>query len=237
MTRTHVLTGAASGIGLRLAQRLSERGDRLVLLVRTPERASEVAASLGARHSVHVVDLSAPAEVERAARRLAAELEAVDSLVHCAGAVALAPVEALALADWQRQLDVNLTTPALLTQALLPGLRAARGTVVFVNSTSGLAASPGWSAYAASKFGLRALADALRAEEAEHGVRVTTVYPSRTATPMQAQVHVQEGRAYDPADWMQPETVAGTICHVLDLPADAVIPEVTLRTAPRPPVR
>ena len=88
-----------------------------------------------------------------------------------------------------------------------------------MNSSAGLSASAEWSAYAASKFGLRALADALRAEEVEHGVRVTTVFPSRTATPMQEKVHEQEGRTYDASRWISPETVVDTILHVLDLPA------------------
>jgi NADP-dependent 3-hydroxy acid dehydrogenase YdfG len=114
-------------------------------------------------------------------------------------------------------------------------LRRARGLVVFVNSSAGLVASPTWGAYAASKFGLRAVADALRAEELEHGVRVTTVFPSRTATPMQEKVHEQEGRVYDPANWLRPATVADTIRHVIDLSPDATIPEVTVRPlAPRP---
>ena len=103
---------------------------------------------------------------------------------------------------------MNLTSAALLTRAALPALRVTGGTVVFVNSGQGLNASPGWSAYAVSKFGLRAFADALRAEEAEHGVRVTTVFPGRTATPMQEKVHEQEGKEYDAADWSAPETVA-----------------------------
>jgi NADP-dependent 3-hydroxy acid dehydrogenase YdfG len=62
-----------------------------------------------------------------------------------------------------------------------------------------------------------------------HGVRVTTVFPSRTATPMQEKVHEQEGRTYDSSRWISPETVAATIVHVLDLPRDATIPEVTIR--------
>jgi short-subunit dehydrogenase len=98
-----------------------------------------------------------------------------------------------------------------------------------VNSSAGLQASPSWSAYAASKFGLRALADSLRAEEAGNGDRVTTVFPSRTATPMQEKVHEQEGRTYDASRWIKPETVAETILHVLDVPADATIPEVVVR--------
>ena len=114
---------------------------------------------------------------------------------------------------------MNLVAPALLTRALLPALRAARGTVVFVNSGAGLAAHPQWSAYAASKFGLRALADALRAEEQEHGVRVTTVFPGRTATPMQEKVHAPGGQGVRRRRrGSGPETVADAILHVLDLP-------------------
>ena len=101
-----------------------------------------------------------------------------------------------------------------------------------MNSGAGLRANPGWSAYAASKHGLRALADALREEEHASGVRVTSVYPGRTATPMQAKVHEQEGKAYDGADWIRAETVADAIRHVLDLPRDATIPDVTVRPGP-----
>jgi short-subunit dehydrogenase len=98
-----------------------------------------------------------------------------------------------------------------------------------VNSSAGLVANAGWSAYAASKFGLRGLADALRAEEAGAGVRVTTVFPSRTATPMQEKVHEQEGRVYDASRWLHSETVVDSVLHVLDLPAEATIPELVLR--------
>ena len=103
------------------------------------------------------------------------------------------------------------------------------------NSSAGLLRQPTWGAYAASKFGLRALADTVRAEEIETGVRVTSVFLSRTATPMQEKVHEQEGRTYDATKWITPETVADTVLHVLDLPRDTTIPEVTVRpVVPRP---
>jgi short-subunit dehydrogenase len=102
---------------------------------------------------------------------------------------------------------------------------------VFVNSGAGLHAHPSWGAYAASKHGLRALADSLRAEEQEHGVRVTSVYPGRTSTPMQAEVHRQEGKAYDAADWIDPKTVADAIVRVLDLGDDATFSDLTIRPA------
>ncbi len=229
--KTHLVTGATSGIGAALASALTARGDRLVLIARSDARAHELQQTF-ATASVLVADLAAPGTLNGLGRQVDG---AVDSVVHVAGAVELAPVARLRLHDWEEQLAVNLTAPAVLTREFLPHLREARGTVVFVNSSAGLSANAHWSAYAASKFGLRAFADALRAEEMEHGVRVTTIYPSRTATPMQEKVHEQEGRAYDPSRWLDPRTVAETILHALDLPVGATIPDVTVRpVVPRP---
>jgi len=222
---THLLTGAGSGIGAVLAERLLERGDSLVLLARSTERAHDLRADLPDA-TVLVADLADAAAVEGVAAQLP---DALDSVVHAAGVVDLGPVAELTTEVWQAQLAVNLVAPAVLTRAALPALRAARGTVVFVNSSAGLTANPQWSAYAASKFGLRALADSLRAEEQEHGVRVTTVFPGRTATPMQQKVREQEGKAYDAADWIDPATVADAILRVLDLSEDATISELMIR--------
>ncbi len=218
----HLVTGAGSGIGAALAGRLQARGERLVLPARSPERADELAERYPGA-TTYVADLADPASLT------VPDLDRLDSLHHVAGVVDLAPVAEVTAESLRRHLDVNLAAPVVLTRLLLPALRAARGLVVFVNSSAGLAAHPDWAAYAASKFGLRAVADALRAEEAAHGVRVTTVYPSRTATPMQEKVHAQEGRTYDAARWISPETVADTILHALDLPGDATIPDVTVR--------
>ena len=219
----HLLTGAGSGIGAVLAERLLERGDELVLLARSTERAHDLRADLPDA-TVLVADLAWPESVE------SLELpESLDSVVHAAGIVELGPVADLSVDDWATQLRVNLVAPATLTRVALPALRAARGTVVIVNSGAGLVAHPQWAAYAASKFGLRALADSLRAEEQEHGVRVTTIFPGRTATPMQQKVHAQEGKEYDASAWIDPATVVDAILHVLDLPDDATVSDLTIR--------
>ena len=226
---THLITGAGSGIGEAVARTLRDRGDRLLLLSRSEERAAQLAEEFPDADTV-VADLADPAGLEQVLTR--AELpDRLDSLLHVAGAVELSAVAALPVGQLREQLDVNLVAPAVLTRACLPALRRAQGTVVFVNSTSGLRANPAWSAYAASKFGLRGFADALRAEEAEHGVRVTSVFPSRTATPMQEKVHGQEGKDYDASDWITPETVADAIVHVLDVPPEATIPELVVKVA------
>jgi short-subunit dehydrogenase len=222
---THLLTGAGSGMGAVLADRLLERGDSLLLLARSTERAHDLRADLPDA-TVLVADLADAAAVEAVADQLPASL---DSVVHAAGVVDLGPVAELTTDAWLSQLAVNLVAPAVLTRVCLPALRAARGSVVFVNSSAGLVAHPRWSAYAASKSGLRALADSLRAEEQENGVRVTTVYPGRTATPMQQKVHQQEGKEYDASEWIDPDTVVDAILHVLDLPGDATLTDVTIR--------
>jgi len=233
MTRTHVLTGAGSGIGAALARRLADRGDRLILVARDGERAQQLTAAYPGSSSI-VADLADPASFESAVTDAAEALpEAVDSVVHAAGIVDLGTVGELSLDAWTSQVTVNLVAPAELTRLLLPRVRAARGTVLFVNSGAGLTAHPEWGAYAASKHGLKALADALRGEEARHGVRVTSVYPGRTATPMQARVHEQEGADYDPSRFIDPESVVAAILVALDATPDATLTDITVRPGPR----
>ncbi|WP_435246171.1 SDR family oxidoreductase [Streptomyces sp. NRRL F-5630] len=224
---TYVITGAGSGIGAAVARRLHARGEDLVLLARDAGRAKELAAALpGARTLVG--DLAEPDRLSWAFSHQTLP-ERVDALLHVAGVVDLGTVGELSLKSWQQQIDVNLLAPAELTRLFLPQLRTARGQVLFVNSGAGLSASPQWAAYAASKHGLKALADSLRAEEKENGVRVTTVYPGRTSSPMQAKVHQQEGKDYDATAWIDPESVATTLLTALDLPRDAVVTDLMVR--------
>ncbi|WP_046505179.1 SDR family oxidoreductase [Streptomyces odonnellii] len=224
---THLITGAGSGIGAAVARRLHGRGDDLLLLARDAGRAKELGADFpGARTLVG--DLAAPDRLSWALAQQSLP-DRLDSLLHIAGIVDLGTIAELTPKVWQSQLQVNLVAPAELTRLLLPQLRISRGQVIFVNSGAGLNAHAEWGAYAASKHGLKALADSLRHEEKPNGVRVTSVYPGRTASPMQARVHQQEGKEYDPSLWMDPESVATTIITALDLPRDAQIDNLTVR--------
>ena len=224
---THLITGAGSGIGTAVAERLAERGDELWLLARDAGRAKELAGRFPGARTV-VGDLGDPEKLSWALGHQSLP-DRLDSLQHIAGVVDLGEIGELTPKAWNRQLAANLVAPAELTRLLLPQLRLAQGHVIFVNSGAGLRANAQWGAYAASKHGLKALADALRWEESGNGVRVTTVYPGRTATPMQVKVHQQEGKEYDAERWIAPETVATTVLTALDLPHDAEITDLQVR--------
>ncbi|MGI5166442.1 SDR family oxidoreductase [Spirillospora sp. CA-253888] len=242
---TYLITGATGGIGAAVAGLLRERGHDLILTGRSADRLKTLGDALtGGAHArtqefsispntavaaaVHTLtlDLNEPRRLEAALAE--ADLpDRLDGVIHSAGVVHLGPVAETEADEWLDHLNTNLVSAAELTRILLPALRAARGHVVFVNSTAGLRANPNWSAYAASKFGLRALADALRDEEPD--LRVTTVYPGRTATEMQRKVRAQEGHEYRAEDFADAATVARVLVGALETPRDAVVSDVSVR--------
>src|SRR3990172_2647962 len=142
----------------------------------------------------------------------------VDLLLHCAGTITLGRMESAPLEAFDRRYRTNVRAPFALTQALLPMLKTRRGQVVFINSSAGINSMPNVGQYASTKHPLKAVADSLRAEVNAEGVRILSVYPGRTATPMQAAVHEREGMAYMPERLMQPEDVAGGVINALCLP-------------------
>jgi short-subunit dehydrogenase len=223
---TYLITGATGAIGASVAELLHKAGHHVILTGRDAERLDATARRIGAeRVRTLVLDLTDPRRIEPSLRD--AELPPLDGVVHSAGVVGLGTVAELGPDAWLDQLVVNTAAPAELTRLLLPSVRAARGHILFVNSGSGLQARPGWSAYAASKHALRALADSLRAEEPE--IRVTSAYPGRTASDMQRQVVAHEGKEYDPEEFISAHTVATVIVNALLTPRDATVTDVRIR--------
>ncbi len=110
--------------------------------------------------------------------------ERLDGLVNNAGIALAAPLEFLPLDELRRQLEVNLIGQVAVTQAMLPALRRARGRIVNVGSIAGRSAIPFLAPYAASKFALEGVSDALRLEVAPWGVEVVVVEPGTIATPI-----------------------------------------------------
>lgn len=223
MIPTTLITGASGGIGSALAQAC--RDHHLVLQGRDEARLNALCAELPDARPL-LLDLARPKTFAASL----ADLPPLTNLIHNAGTVELGAVAEQDHTVWTNTLAVNVVAPAALTRLLLPGLRQERGCVIFINSGAGLNASVGWSSYAASKFALRALADSLRAEESEAGLRVTSVYPGRTASAMQEKVRWQEGEIYDPAAFIQPQMLAQTVRFVLDAPRDVLLSDITARS-------
>lgn len=218
-----LVTGASKGIGTAIAHALAPT-HRLLLGGRDPDSLATLAAELpdAVPWRIDLTDEAALAEAT-------ADIGSLDVLVHSAGVAALGTVEQARAEDWRVNFEINVTAVAELTRLLLPGLRAARGHVVLINSGSGLQSRAGWGPYAASKFALRAFGDALRAEEAGSGLRVTSVHPGRTATPMQQAIVAAEGRDYRPEDFLRPESVAAAVLAAVTATPDAHITEISIR--------
>ncbi|WP_238421990.1 SDR family oxidoreductase [Gordonia sp. 'Campus'] len=223
---TALITGASRGLGAEIARQLAPTHD-LLLGGRPSAELDRLATELDGA-STFAVELTDYEEVEAAVEAV----NTLDVLVHNAGVgsslekIADTPVE-----EWQSVLEVNLIAAAELTRLLLPALRSAGGHVVFVNSGAGRRVNPGWTPYAASKFGLRALADGLRVEEPT--LRVTTIFPGRIDTDMQRDIVAIEGDDYDASRFLKPSTVARAVVQAVSTPADAHPEEIVLRPTGR----
>ncbi|MFI5607661.1 SDR family oxidoreductase [Amycolatopsis sp. NPDC051903] len=216
-----LVTGASRGIGAAVAHQLAPT-HRLLLGGRDEAALEKVAAELPGAEPWRV-DLTDTASLAEAAARI----DRLDVLVHSAGAAALNRIADATAEDWRVNYEVNVVAVAELTRLLLPALRAARGHVVVINSGSGRTARAGWAPYAASKFAVRAFADALREEEPD--LRVTTVYPGRTDTDMQRSVIEHEGGEYDPSRFLRADSVATAVLTAVSASPEAHVTELILR--------
>jgi NAD(P)-dependent dehydrogenase (short-subunit alcohol dehydrogenase family) len=225
--RVAVITGASSGIGAAVGRLLAARGATVCLAARWTDAPDDEPAPGERRYRV---DLAEEAGVMALATSVLDDYARVDVLIHSAGVLRRGLVGTAPVAALDEQYRLNVRAPYQLTQLLLPRIVSSRGQIVFVNSSAALA--PGrshLSQYTASKYALKALADALRDEVNADGVRVLSVYPGRTASPMQAALHGMEGRPYHPDRLLQPEDVAALVVSSLEQPATAEVTDVSVR--------
>lgn len=182
-----LITGGGSGIGAAIADALAARGVRITLVGRNLEKLQAKAASLKGAQAV-AADVTDSSAIGAALEQAASVFGPVSILVNNAGAAAPQPFLKTDLANWSKTLDVNLTGAFLCTQAVLPGMLAAKwGRVVNVASTAGLIAYKGAAAYVAAKHGLVGLTRALALEYADSGITINAVCPGYTDTDMAAQ--------------------------------------------------
>jgi NAD(P)-dependent dehydrogenase (short-subunit alcohol dehydrogenase family) len=232
-----VVTGATSGVGRSIALALAGEGAEVALIGRRMAALRVVArecTTFGARAVPYAVDLLRDKEVRNLKQQVIRNFGGVDILIHSAGIIARSALSLASLADFDRQYQCNLRAPFALTQLFQSSLSNRRGQIVFINSTAGLNAAAGVSQYSATKHALKALADSFREELNPLGVRVLSVYLGRTATPMQAKVHRDEGLDYHPERLIQPEQVAESVLAALTLGREAEIMDIRIRPMQKP---
>jgi NAD(P)-dependent dehydrogenase (short-subunit alcohol dehydrogenase family) len=191
-----VITGASTGIGRACALRLDRAGWRVFAGVRREQDASSLRTEAGRRLEPLILDVTDEAGVRAAAERVREAVggAGLHGLVNNAGIGVAGPLEFTALEDWRRQLEVNVIGQVAVMQAFLPLLRAARGRIVNIGSIGGRSSTPFAGPYAASKYAMEGVNDALRRELRKWGMWVAIVEPGSIATPIWDKAQ-DEGRA------------------------------------------
>lgn len=235
--RLALVTGASQGIGRAIAAALHEEEMRLVLTGRSLKRLrwADTLDRQSNRVQRFRADLASPVAVSALAENVRQQADGLDLLVHCGAVYHRGSWRASTRREMSRLFETNLFGPVQLTQELLPLLENARGTIILINSSIVNSTGADAGHYAAAKHALRSFADSLRAEVTAAGIRVLSVYPGRTATPMQARIFRDEGKDYRPDDLLQPEDIAEAVVGCLKLSDSADVTDLHIRPR-KPPV-
>lgn len=187
--KTVLITGCSTGFGRVTTLHLLKHGWRVLATVRKEEDKQNLLKeageqSSGDRLSVFLCDVTKDDDVKQLGKSVADSVPQLDALLNNAGTSYPMPIELLPLSHLRAQLEINTIAHVAVTQAVMPLIRKAKGTIINVTSVSGKITYPNLGAYAASKYALEAISDALRIEVAPFGVKVVVVEPGASATPI-----------------------------------------------------
>jgi|SRR5215218_727488 len=236
-TQVAVVTGAARGIGRRVALTLAERGFAVAPNdLDAPERTVEELERLGANTLSVPGDVSDEGAVRGMVEAVMGEFGRVDVLVNNAGISLIKPAEETATADWRRVIEVNLTGPFLMCRGFgKEMLRQGSGSIVNVSSVAGLLGVADRAAYNASKHGLVGLTRTLAAEWGGRGVRVNAVCPGWVKTEMDQEDQASDGYTDEDIEgrvpmgrFARPEDVAQAVAFLADPELSAFVNGHTL---------
>ena len=177
-SRVWFITGSSTGFGRILAELLLKRGERVAVTARNPDQIQDLVAGYKDTGLALALDVTKPEQIAAAVAGAEKFFGRIDVLVNNAGYGYLASVEEGEEEEVRSMFETNFFGLAALTKAVLPGMRARRtGHIVNISSIGGLVANPGVGYYAATKFALEALSEALAKEVEPLGIRVTAIEP------------------------------------------------------------
>ena len=219
-----LITGGGRGIGLAIARALNNEGAKLILAGRSREPLARAQAELSGTALAVPADVTKPGDVKRLMGAVQRKVRRLDVLINNAGVFTFKPFAKTTLDDWRKNLETNLTSIFLMTQAALPLLKRSKGDVVNILSVSSRIAFPNCSAYTAAKFGAWGLTGVLRRELRADGIRVMGILPGMTETRMKEELDFPVRRN----DLLQPEDVASAVLCALRQPRHATVEEILL---------
>lgn len=230
--RVALVTGATRGIGLATARALAAEGACVAMLARDADSLRARASEIGNGAVAFPCDITDAPAVERTLAAVRQALGEPQILINNAGVFEPLPIEDTSPDDFARTVNVNLVAAFALVHAILPAMRAAgTGHIVTIGSVADRTAFPGNSAYAASKFGLRALHEVLRNELRGSGVRTSLISPGPTDTPIWDAVERAPSapRSFPQRSEMMPaESVAAAVLYALTQPVEVNVDELRL---------
>jgi short-subunit dehydrogenase len=225
-----LITGASSGIGAATAQLFAAEGYRVVLAARRKEQLDALAASIqvqGGETLVVPTDISQLEQIENLVSQALENFGQVDVLLNNAGLGRLDWLEKLdPKKDIEFQVQVNLLGMIQLTHAVLPHMITRKhGHIINMGSIAGLIATPTYSVYAATKYGLRGFTEALRREVSIHGIEVTGIYPGGVATEFGEKARIKRKTKVSTPKFLKltADDVAQSVFRVVNKPYRAVI--------------
>ncbi|HMM74283.1 MAG TPA: SDR family oxidoreductase [Gammaproteobacteria bacterium] len=231
-----VITGASSGLGAAAAHALAARGAKLALGARRLDRLQTLARELeggGAQVLVRATDVTDRAQVQALADAAVAAYGRLDVFVANAGLMPHSPLERLKVDDWDRMIDVNLKGVLYGVAAALPVMKAQKsGHFVFVSSVAGHKVRPGSAVYAATKHGVRVIAEGLRQEVKPYDIRTTIVSPGAVQSELpdsitEPDIATAVRKIYEIA--VPAETFANMLVFALSQPPEVDVNEILFR--------
>jgi NADP-dependent 3-hydroxy acid dehydrogenase YdfG len=231
-----VVTGASSGLGEATARHLSAKGASLVLGARRLDRLEKIAGDLrkgDGKVEVAVADVTRRADVQALVDRAVSTYGRVDVIVNNAGLMAIAPMSALNVDEWERMIDINIKGVLYGIAAALPIFQKQNsGHFINISSVAGVKVfSPGGTVYSGTKFAVRAISEGLR-HEVGAAIRTTIILPGAVDSELKlGSSHAESAKAvgefYQQA--ISADSVARAIAYAIEQPADVDINEIVLR--------
>ncbi len=224
MNRIVLITGASSGYGKAIAKAFRESGDIVVMTARNAEKLESARAEIGGDLAFSM-DVTKPEDWSKAVATVKEKYGRLDVLVNNAGGgVAIKEVSEFTPEEIDATIKLNLNSVIYGCRTFAPMMKAQKGgTIINISSVCARQCWPTWSVYAAAKAGVLNFSKGMYLELQPYGVRVTCVVPSSASTGFQSACGIGET-----TDLLLPEDIAETVRYVADLPARAVVEDVTV---------